>query len=150
MVGRDRRGHTCAGLSSEARAWERRRLRELGLEDISWDHVRWCPRCRVSSGAMPGTISRWKLPADKRDELAKAPQTSTSASHEALAKAPQTSTSASHEALAKAPQTSTSASHESSASHEGMPPPAREDGITGGAGVGKERLARRRLRRRRV
>ncbi|EYF08484.1 hypothetical protein [Chondromyces apiculatus] len=59
----------CAGLSSEARAWERRRLQELGLEDVVWDHDRWCPRCRavlaVRSAAGVAEVEAWKMPADK-------------------------------------------------------------------------------------
>lgn len=48
MVRRIKSHPKCAGLSPEARAWELEQLRELGLSDVTWDHERWCPRCRAT------------------------------------------------------------------------------------------------------
>ncbi|HSO00665.1 MAG TPA: hypothetical protein VLS89_20375 [Candidatus Nanopelagicales bacterium] len=64
-----------ARLSSEAQAWELERLRELGLSDVTWDHERWCPRCRAvgdpeqrlrAARAAPN----WRLPSGKGTEEA--------------------------------------------------------------------------------
>lgn len=37
-----------ARLSVAARAWERAMLQEFGLEDVTWDSERCCPRCRAA------------------------------------------------------------------------------------------------------
>lgn len=74
MVRRVRSHPKCAGLSPEAQAWELEQLRELGLGDVTWDHERWCPRCRAAQ-ASPSrqraalAAPAWRMPMSKgRDE----------------------------------------------------------------------------------
>lgn len=48
-------------LSLVARIWERARLRELGLEDVAWDHHECCPFC---TGAAQLRVTATYAPAN--------------------------------------------------------------------------------------
>jgi len=78
MVDRSGRSRRCAAeMSPASRAWERARIRELGLEDVIWDHAVWCPRCRAAARrASQAPTPPERMPADKTsaDRPAAAPE----------------------------------------------------------------------------